>query len=577
MKKLVRILFSLFFLFLILTPIWPRMEEMKIFFSVLFVLFDILILWKCDKQKIKIDFLDVFLLLLPFFYLLPYLLKKNVFSLQESAFSIFYEFVLTFTLLILRRFFTKERISEILTILLTVSTIYFFVSFAYQAWPKSMMLLGVFSYFGDTYLNSIARFYGTLDYCNASALLFAISMFIAIFKLREDEENTYVFQFLFFVNGLGFLFTFSKMVTIAFLLVFLVLVVYLFLRKKKKMLMIAMTNVGAFALPSLLMVNFYRSFLIHLQFFVFLFLLVLCFVLFCFLQKFFSFLYQKKKVVFYLLMIMSFGFICFFTYHPVSTSLIVRGAASENEFILTDFILEEGKTYEISLDVSSEESSGVEFSLCKLYLSSLYPTEEVIATLKEEDVLRFSFQAEENAEYYYIKVSQISPSTSLQIHSLQINEEEYLINSFLVPYAYVHQLDLVKYDQESVSHRMWYYLDSFQILKEHGFLLGQGKDTFRYYASSYDYSYLEVDPHSYFFQLWLDVGLYGVIYVLLLTFLGIYFMWLHRKGNKVIVWFCIFSLCMIVLPFDCIYSILYFKVLLLLSFLLIHDIKMKSE
>lgn len=437
------------------------------------------------------------------------------------------------------------------------------------------MLLGIFSYFGDTYLNSIDRFYGTFDYCNASALFFAISIFISFFKMKED--NHFLFFFLLFVNVLGFLFTFSKMVSIAFVLVLLTLFVFLLLRKKENMIQILVTHLGALIGPSLLMVSVYRSFLASLQFFSFLFGLFVCFGIYFLLQHFLAFLYKKKKIIVYLLLGSVVVFLLSFTVHPVATSFSIKGSSSSHDFILSDFILEEGKDYEISLDVAIQQYSGVSFALCKLYLSSLYPTEEVIETISEGDTLHFSFTAQSDAEYYYIKVININSATRIKVHSMQINGNAYLINSLFVPYSYIHQLALVKYDRESVSHRMWYYQDAFRILKSHGFFIGQGKDTFRYYASISSFPYLEVDPHSYLFQLWLDIGIYGVFYLLFLVILGIFSMWRNRKGNRVIVWFCIFSMCMIVLPFDCIYTIVYFKVFLMLSFLLIHDIKRRKE
>lgn len=85
-------------------------------------------------------------------------------------------------------------------------------------------------------------------------------------------------------------------------------------------------------------------------------------------------------------------------------------------------------------------------------------------------------------------------------------------------------------------------------------------------------SYLESDPHSYLFQLLLDTGLYGGMYIILFIIIGIYNMLKKVNNNNLIIWFCIFSSCMIVLPFDSIYSILYLKVILMIAFIMICDI-----
>ena len=90
-----------------------------------------------------------------------------------------------------------------------------------------------------------------------------------------------IYLFLLFVNGLGFLFTFSKMLSIAFLIVSFVLLLYLYLFKKKRMFSIIISSLFAFILPGLLMVSVYRNFLINLNFLVFITLLLICFVIFC--------------------------------------------------------------------------------------------------------------------------------------------------------------------------------------------------------------------------------------------------------------------------------------------------------
>ena len=279
-----------------------------------------------------------------------------------------------------------------------------------------------------------------------------------------------------------------------------------------------------------------------------------------------------KKIIFYSFSLLFLCFIIYFSCNPVSIPLYVRNVALDNEFILSDFILENDSYYEVTIDMSSYSNSNVNFSLCKLYLSSLYPREEVVATVSSSESLHFSFWAQDDAEYYYIKASNVSPSASFKINSLQINGNDYLINSLFVPYAFVHQIDLIKYDKESVSHRLWYYQDSLKILKKNGFIVGQGVNTFKYYSLLDRSRYLELDPHSYLFQLWLDVGVYGVIYIFLLSVIGIYYMLKNRKKFYIIPWFCIFLLCMIVLFFDCIFSLLFFKVILILSFILVSDL-----
>lgn len=574
MKKIINLLFILFIIFLIINPIWFRNSELIIGLGLLFLILDLIII-VFNKKNFKIDFWDILIILLPISYLLPYIFNKNVYLFKNSIFFIILEFIFSLTLLVMRRFVTIKKINILLTTILIISTMYFFIPFICQVWPKIMGLWGIFAYFGDTYLNSVDRFYGTFDYCNASALLFAISILISLFKLNNDDNYGYIYQFLFFINCLGFLITFSKMLTIGLVITLIFLVIYLVFYKQKKFFKIIILNISASLIPLLIMVGKYRDFLINLNIFIFLIWLVCSYIVYLLLYKLFILIY-KKRLLYYFLVIMMIFVIGMMGLNVISIPLRINNVLNNNQVILTDFVLQKGVEYKIELELDIYDRSNVSFSLCRRFLEKLYPQEEIIDTKIENNIIRFSLIVSE-AEYYYIKINNLNKKTDLKIKSMSINNENYLINSLLIPYAYIHQLDLIKYDKESVTHRLWYYIDSLHILSDYGFFIGQGKDTFAYYASSYDYNYLEKNPHSYLFQLWLDVGIYGVIYVILLVVGGFYWIIKERKVKNKIIWFSIFILCILVLPFDAIYNILFFRVLLIISFLLVCDNKIGKK
>lgn len=565
MKKLVAILFYVFLIFLIANPIWPRYEIFNYIFSFIFLGLSILIFIFSDKKKIKIDMIDILLGLLPFFYILPFLLKRNLFNFSYCFEFILLEFALTVTILILKRYLNKTMINDLLITICLSGVIYLFVAFITSYMPKFMFLFRISNYFGDTYINSVDRFYGTLDYCNISALFFAICSFVSLFRIYENESEANFFRFTLFINFCGFLITFSKMVSIAFLLVLMTLIILQLFFNRKKFLKILKIDFISLVIPSLLFIKIFRYYLINLNIFLFLFIFILLFLFFIVICLILEYLDKRFKYSSLLYFVIECFIMFYLIMNPISVSLKVNNVSKENDFIISDFILENNKDYTISFDVDGEYGNS-KFQLCYLYVEQMIPKEECILNIVNDANPSFKFATIENFEYYFIKIIDLNSNTNLKIKNLKINNSDYLINSFLVPYQFVHQLELTKYDKESVTHRFDYYKDSFNVIKNNNLIFGGGVDTFAFYALKGNFNYLETDPHSYFFQLWLDVGIYGVIYVVLLVIFGIFYMWKYRMKKNKLIWFCIFSLCMIILPFDAVYSVMLTKVFLMLSF-----------
>ena len=576
MSKIENYLFNIFLLFLIISPLWPNSYTINIIFSTLFLIIDILVIIKKIK-KIKIDKTDIMLILLPLFYFLPIIFQNYSDTLFKSLYFTFIEFSITLTLLVLKRIFNKELINKALIILLTSTTIYFFISIFFILFSKNMMLIGIFSYFGDTYKNSIDRFYGTLDYCNTSALIFLISIFIALIKTEEEKENKFLYMFLLFTNFIGFISTFSKSLFFVFLFILAVLFVYSIIYKQKKLIKCVHQHLSSIIIPLFLIVSALRTYYITHNIVLFLIKFILALISYYFIYKLLAFL-KKKSII---LEITIFGTICLLIIKPIQVPLMINNIIQENDYIISDFILNEKKDYKIVLNSIIENQSNVKIQLCRLYVKDLHPTEEIIDTKNIKQNIIFNFKSKKNSEYYYLKLLNLDKKSNIKIQSLSINNKKYLINSFLTPYQIIHQLDLLKYDKESVNHRLLYYRDSLKILKKEGYIIGHSWKSFNYFKEKYKLNkYLENDPHSYLFQLLLDVGIFGIIYLIYLTVLGIKNIWKKRINFDYIIWFIIFTSCMIILPFDGIYTYDFPKIILLLSFLVLtrdeSDIKYNS-
>lgn len=572
MRKITELHFKLSLLFLIVMPIWVSVKWINIIIVGGLIILDLLFLINKNHNKKRIDIIDIMIFLLPLYYLIPYILKISVNSISSKIFYIFMEFGLSLTIIVLRRYLDKEKRNRILISLIMIGIIYFFVSFIYQAFPKVLTPIGITSYFGDTYFNSIDRFYGTLDYCNMSALFFLICFFISLFKIKDDEYNKYIYYFALFINMLGFLITYSKMLTIDFILVSITLILYLVIRKKKVLLSSFITILVALIFPMIISVNYSRLFLINLNLFIYIFVVLLAFILFVIVIKFIEFISSKISIGVYLVFIFETIIIGCFIINPVAAPLKINNVASKNDYIISDFILESDNKYDLELDIEYNSKSNIKILLCGLYVDNHFiPNEEIITSFDENEDIKYTINANSLYEYYYIKIKNINKKTDIVINNLKINGEEYLFNSKIIPYQFIHQLELLKYDRESATSRLLYYKDSLKMLKDYDYVLGHGYQSFAELKNNYAIRYNELDPHSYIFQLWLDTGLYGVIYVILLIIIGLYYMYKYRKCDDKILFFIIFALCMVVLPFDLIYTSIYMKFLLLLFFVLLND------
>ncbi len=568
--KLINCLFYTLLVFLSINLIWSSSKILNNIFTILFLLLSIIIIIY-DIKKIKLDKIDIILILLPIFYLIPIIFKKNVNPVSLNIYKVSLEFSITLTLIVLRKHLSKEKVNSLLMTILTSSSISFFISFIYRKYSKSMIVMGINSYFGDTYLNSIDRFYGTLNYCNATALLFCIAIFISLYKINEEKQNRNIYMIFLFINFAGFLYTFSKMLTITFIIVLAVLLIYLLIRKKYINYKIIVLNILALVFPTLLSISAYRNFLINSNLTLFIFKLIILIIIYIALYNIYNYITKKFKYSLSIIFLLTTSIITFTTINPINIPLKINNVTQNNEYIISDFLLEKNKNYKIEFDMTGNDG-GVKFELCKLYLDELIPTEAKIKAIDSNKNNIFEFLTDDNFEYYYLKVTNINKNTNITISNLTINNKSYPINTLIVPYQYIHQLDLLKYDKESVESRINYYKDSIKILKNNGFIIGHGVYSFDYYVRKMNVSYLESDPHSYLFQLLLDTGLYGGIYIILFIIIGIYNMLKKVNNNNLIIWFCIFSSCMIVLPFDSIYSILYLKVILMIAFIMICDI-----
>ena len=85
-------------------------------------------------------------------------------------------------------------------------------------------------------------------------------------------------------------------------------------------------------------------------------------------------------------------------------------------------------------------------------------------------------------------------------------------------------------------------------------------------------TYLETNPHSYLFELLIDIGILGVTYLLSIYIIGVKNMLSSWKKEEYIIIFAIFCAISISLMFDPTMSQIIFKAIYLFCFVIINDL-----
>lgn len=564
MKKIINILVLVFTFFLIEGPIWNNNEIINfILFAVMFVI-DLIIIFKTKKSDFCIDKIDLLILSIPIIYIIHMLFGLNVFSVKFNFYYIIPELIVSITLLILRRYLRKEHINIVLEGLVYGSIFYFAVSLF--ATDGVLSFLGIGSIFGDTYITSIDRMYGTLFYCNSSALWSLISFFICFYK-SKDNKDKYFYKVVMLMNLIALSYTFSKMVTIIMILLFIVFIIYSFIKKNYNEIIRAISELTSMIIPVFISISSLRMYLINKNILIFLLTYVLVTILYLLINLLLEYLMIKKKVIYIFCVVLLCGLSLYLFVSPVSIPLKIKNVRKENDYYITDIILKPDSKNIIEIDYDGEGS--FIFFLEALVESNNVP--DVINVGKFENNI-FEFTAED-VEYYLLKIKGLNKDTNIKINKVLVNGEEYLINSLLVPYSLVHQKELTLYDVESAGNRFKYYRDALRYSKENYFLYGGGKMTFGYKRmNEKDKDYYEVIPHSYFFELIIDIGFLGGIYIILIYIIGSYKMIKNWKQEEHLAIYSIFCGISILLMFDPIMLEIVFKALYLFCFIVINDL-----
>lgn len=564
MNKLVKVLIYLFTLFLIEAPIWNNNEIINYILYGLMFIIDVIIIIKTPKKNIRFDRVDLLLISLPIIYILHTLLGLNVYNLAYNYYYIIPELILVITILVLRRYLKKEHLNIILDGLVYGSIFYFLASLF--ATDGILSFLGINSLFTDTYVTSIDRMFGTLLYCNSSALLSLVAFLICFYKSKSKEDK-YFYKVIMIMNLIAMSYTFSKMVTIIMIMLLFVFIIYSIVRKNYEEIKRLIVEFSSMIIPVFISITALRTYLINNNVGKFIFTILITIIIYILINTLLEYI-SKKRISIAILLIISIHISSGYLFiKPISIPLKIKNVVKENEYYITDIMFEPDTLNTIEIDYEGE--GNVTFHLEGLVEENFVISGVDAGEFKNK---KLKFEAKD-VEYYLLKIKGINKNTNIKINKILVNGKEYLINSLLVPYSLIHQKELTLYDRESAGNRFRYYNDALNYSKENYFLFGGGKSSFEYKRmTETNRTYLETNPHSYLFELLIDIGILGVFYVFFIYAIGIRNMISKWKHEEYLAIFAIFCGISISLMFDPIMSQSIFKAIYLLSFVLINDL-----
>lgn len=559
MKKIFYVLFYIYLTFLL---IYTPYDNIIFYVSIPMLVYNIFLL---IKNKYHFDRTDLFILIIPVFYLIILLLRINLNTDINNIYEIISSLTISLTVINIRRYNDKKFQNSLLIYIPLLSAFNFIISFISHIYQYELYnCIKIFAHFSDTFVNSIDRFYGLLNYCNASAILFLISFFICLFR-KKDKDNIFN-RLLLFINFIGFVYTFSKMISICLIIIILVLIIYYIIKHHYQQIKDLIIELGLLLIPMCLATTYYRNFLINANLFLFIKKLIILFLLYYLLLL----IVRKIKKQIYVLIAVIIEIICIIIllFIPILIPLKINNVALNNSYYITELFLKANEDYELIIDYDNF-GNDIKFVIEYGYVkNNVFDTYEYI--IMNDNIAHIT--GDDNCEYYLLKVVNLNKKTNLVINSITLNGKIQNINTFLIPYQFSRQLDLIKYDKESVTNRFTYYKDSINYLKRRYYLFGGGVDTFEYYRINYyDGLYGEINPHSILFYYWLDIGIIGVIYIIYIYTTGIITMIKKSNREEFFIWFIIFTSLAMFSSFDLYLNINILYLIFLISYVFIID------
>ena len=379
-KKINNINIIITTLLLIFTPIFSSYKDSYInsyLFAFLLISIISIIQYLLKPYKLNKKLLIYLLFILT--YLLP-LFSKDIIN-TTSHLKISLLILLTFTTAInISHLFEKNQ-DKLNKIVITSTTITTIISIIYVFIPNIFNAIGIQADYGDFFLSSIYRLYGTLMYPNSLALFCLIGIILSFNYLEKPW-----FKLTLYINTLGLFLTISKSIILFAIITF---IIFSILSKKIRQ------NLLSIILPIIFHLNLYRESIINNNLIQFLFLSIILFLLYLLLLQ----IIHKKKIVFAIIIIPTFTI---FTIYPTKPLTIEK--TNNQDIFIVDFLGLKGQPYTINITLDSDNFDGNVY-LYKHFTQQNDLANIIISQNKLQKEITIKFNATKDAEYYSLKFS----------------------------------------------------------------------------------------------------------------------------------------------------------------------------
>lgn len=485
-------------LLLIITPLFSSYKDSYInsylfAFSLTATIAIIQYILKPYKLNKKIPIYLLFILT----YLLP-LFSKDIINITNHLKISLLVFLSLITTINISHLYEKsqDKLNKIviasITITTTISIIYVFI-------PNIFNTIGIQANYGDFFLSSIYRLYGTLMYPNSLALFCLIGIILSFNYLEKPWSKPILY-----INILGLFLTISKSIILFALVTF---IIFSILNKKIRQ------NLLAIILPLMFNLNLYRESIINNNLIEFLLLTTILFAIYLLLLQ----IIDKNKIIFTAIMILT---IVIFTIYPTKP-LTIEKNNNQNIFIV-DFLGLKEQTHTINITLDSDNFDGNVY-LYKHFIQQNNLANIIISQNKLQKKITIKFKATKDAEYYSLKFSNKLLDFDIKKITISDGKNKKVIptNYYLWPYNYISSLEQTKYDKTSINSRLELYKLATKIIKENP-IFGHGFDYFKTETKKTDNINHILVEHAHIMTLGVENGVISIItWIIILLTTGI--------------------------------------------------------
>ena len=481
------------------------------------------------KEKVFTSKIDIFVLL---FYLTPLIpiLFNSYANLEDTLIALTKNIALFNIYLMLKERLSvdgggKEKIINILLVGILILSFFGFDEMLGRTVYRYMKYIGI-----PNVVNYVARMFSLLCYANTFAVLMAIGMFFALYKLNKinnDDNNDnnskkvkkkeimwYIYAGLMYVFILSLIMTYSRS---AWLITALMLgICFLFNKDRVYNVCVLLINI----ILSLIGVKLLNLFIPE-KLYIFAWLSVIGFAgasatITNLLNKIKNKLANIKLTtcIYLMLGLAVFSVVVYIVGLKLITPLnIFADGKSSEEVRYKIYNIQPNTDYTISLDIDAKTLRNIdgvytiEITEENKYYDTIATHSIDFSTFKGNKEIKFKTKDSTVAMVIFFKSNNKYLQDGLRINSVNINGKTKGLSYAYLPINLVEKIESFTLNNKSLWERLVYHKDALKIIKSSP-LTGSGANGWKYnYANVQEYMYSASEPHSHILQLIIDNGI----------------------------------------------------------------------